>query len=80
MKNTCLFLYFLQYVRLFALDFVSQVPLHRIPHCDITRSMIINKKSNRYNNLITFFILVAAVLSFFLFSELITMEERRAIY
>ena len=31
---------------LFAFDFVSQVPLHRIPHCDIARSMIINKISS----------------------------------
>ena len=34
------------YICLFAAaDFVSQVPLHCIPHCDIARSMIINKIS-----------------------------------
>ena len=38
-----LHIYFLFLVchSLFAFDFVSQVPLHRIPHCDIVRSMII---------------------------------------
>ena len=33
------------YICFLALDFVSQVPLHRIPHCDIARSIIINKIS-----------------------------------
>ena len=37
---------FLFYYSLFAVDFVSQVPLHRIPHCDIARSMIISKISS----------------------------------
>ena len=35
----------LYYICLFALDFVSEVPLHRIPHCDIARSIIIKKIS-----------------------------------
>ena len=35
------------YICLFAaVDLVSQVPLHRIPHCDIALSMIINKISS----------------------------------
>ena len=34
------------YICLFAaVDFVSQVPLHRIPHCDIVRSIKIKKIS-----------------------------------
>ena len=37
---------FLVYHSLFAFDFVSQVPLHRIPHCDIVRSMIIKTISS----------------------------------
>ena len=52
---------FLVYRSLFAFDFVSQVPLHRIPHCDIVRSMIIIKISSRYktfNSFIIFFIVL----------------------
>ena len=47
-----LHVYFLfgHHICLFAFDFVSQVPLHRIPHCDIARSMIISKISSRNNN------------------------------
>ena len=37
---------FVLYHSVFAFDFVSQVPLHRIPHCDIVRSTIIKKISS----------------------------------
>ena len=53
------------YICLFALDFVSQVPLHRIPHCDITRSIIINKISTchkTFNSFIIFFIFYTSLL------------------
>ena len=49
------------YICLFAAaDFVSHVPLHRIPHCDIARSMIINKISTlnkKFNSFLILFIL-----------------------
>ena len=61
MKLHIYFLFLLVYRSLFAFDFVSQVPLHRIPHCDIVRSMIIIKISSRYktfNSFIIFFIVL----------------------
>ena len=45
MKLHIYFLFLLRY-SLFAFDFVSQVPLHRIPHCDIVRSMKIKTRSS----------------------------------
>ena len=45
MKLHSYFFYFPHYNDLFPLDFVSQVPLHRIPHCVTTRSSKINNKS-----------------------------------
>ena len=53
---------FLLYRSLFAFDFVSQVPPHRIPHCDIVRSIIIKRISSwskTFKSFIIFFIVLA---------------------
>ena len=67
MKLHVLFFHFHQYVRVFALDFVSHVPLQRMPHCDIVRSMTIKKISSAnktFNSVIIFFIVLALRICF----------------
>ena len=62
MKLHVYFFLFGYHICLFAaFDFLSQVPLHRIPHCDIVRSMIIIKISSWYktfNSFTVFFIVL----------------------
>ena len=55
-----------QYIRLVALDFLLQVPLHRIPHCDIIRTMIIRKISSWKRIFNTLFFIVFRLMKMFL--------------
>ena len=67
MKLHVYFFLFGHHICLFAFDFVSQVPLHRIPHCDIVRSMIIITISSWYktfSSLLIFFIALTLHLCF----------------